>query len=60
MDKIFMWVAKRSGASISVSGFDAAGAAVKVSGVDRIEAGKNGVGPTVIDKSGKSYELVSN
>lgn len=58
MKKISMWIAKRSGASISISGFDAAGATVKIAGVERIEAGKNGVGPVVTDKSGAQYELV--
>jgi len=57
--KVFNWSARRSTNSISISGFDAKGTALKVVGVPVIEAGKKGKGPVVTDKAGDRFELVS-
>lgn len=59
LKKVFNWSAKRASASLTISGFDAKGAAVKIVGVPVIEAGKKGKGPVVTNNAGDRFELVS-
>lgn len=58
MKKLYMWTAKRAGATITITGFDANGVSQKLVGVDRID------GPTdsrphivAVDKDGEAVEL---
>ncbi|MES0168190.1 hypothetical protein NKJ87_19745 [Mesorhizobium sp. M0027] len=58
--KVLNWSAKRASASITISGFNAKGEALKITGIPVIEAGKKGKGPVVTDKTGARFELVSS
>jgi hypothetical protein len=56
--KVFNWSARRASASITITGFNAKGEAMKITGVPVIEAGKKGRGPVVTDKNLVRYELL--
>lgn len=51
------WTAKRAGGRITVTGVDGEGQPKKITGIDQIEAGKEGAPPIATDKDGTKYYL---
>ncbi|TIW75704.1 MAG: hypothetical protein E5V42_00430 [Mesorhizobium sp.] len=58
--KLTDWRARRASASLTITGLNAKGEEVKITGVPVIEAGRKGRGPIVADKAGTKFELVSS
>ncbi|RVD44922.1 hypothetical protein EN742_00830 [Mesorhizobium sp. M4A.F.Ca.ET.020.02.1.1] len=58
--KLTDWKARRVSASLTITGLNAKGEEIKITGVPVIEAGRKGRGPIVADKAGTKFELVSS
>ncbi|TIT43731.1 MAG: hypothetical protein E5W76_05430 [Mesorhizobium sp.] len=58
--KLTDWKARRASASLTITGLNAKGEEIKITGVPVIEAGRKGRGPIVADKAGTKFELVSS
>jgi hypothetical protein len=57
--KLKAWGARRAGAGITITGVDVdTNAAVRVTGIDRIEAGRPGAAAIAFAKNGDRYELL--